>query len=101
MAVNPSFSTWRAKNGGFTMQNNKTIIRIRRGIKTRYCACDNAGNPIRGFNKLSDVRRYWQKEIQWGYVELVRELDKMPDTKALDSIIKSLDAILRAYTKKS
>lgn len=84
------------------MQNKKTIIRVRRGIgNTKYCACDNAGNPIRGFNKLSDIRKHWQKEIKWGYVELVRELDKTPDMEALDSIIKSLDTILKSYAKKS
>lgn len=55
----------------------KTIIRIRRGINgAKYCACDKNGNQIMGFNKLSDIRKHWQKEIKWGYVELVRELDK-------------------------
>lgn len=59
------------------MSGEKTIVRVRRGINgIKYCACDKNGNPIRGFNKLSDVRKHWEKEIQWGYVELVRELEK-------------------------
>lgn len=83
------------------MESKKTIIRVRRGTKTRYCACDNAGNPIRGFNKLSDIRKYWQKEIKWGYVELVRELDKTPDTQAANETKRMPETILRAYAKKS
>lgn len=81
------------------MQTTKTIIIVRRSIKTRYCACDNAGNPIQGFNKLSDVRKHWQKEIKWGYVELVRELDKMPDMETVNETQKMLETILRAYAK--
>lgn len=85
------------------MKDEKTIIRVRRGIngRTKYCACDKNGNPIRGFNKLSDVRKHWQKEIKWGYVELARELDKTPDMEAVNETIKCLEAILRAYAKKS
>lgn len=83
------------------MQTNKTIIRVRRGTKTRYFACDSAGNPIQGFNKLSDVRKHWQKEIKWGYVELVRELDKKPDMETVNRTHKMLEEILMAYAKKS
>ena len=82
------------------MKNKKTIIRVRRGIKTRYCACDNNGNPIRGFNKLSDIRKYWQKEIKWGYVELIRELDKTPDMQTVNETKRMLEAILKSYAKK-
>lgn len=84
------------------MENRKTIIRIRRGINgIRYCACDKNGNPIRGFNKLSDIRKHWQKEIKWGYVELIRELDKTPDMEAVNKTIKCLETILREYAKSN
>lgn len=82
------------------MKTNKTIIRVRRGTgKTRYCACDNAGNPIQGFDKLSDIRKHWQKEIEWGYAELVRELDKAPDMEAVNETKRMIEAILRSYAK--
>lgn len=79
----------------------KTIIRIRRGVNgIKYCACDRNGNLIRGFNKLSDVRKCWLKEIKWGYVELVRELDKTPDMKAIYETRRALEELMRVYTKK-
>lgn len=78
-----------------------TVIRIRRGLgKARYCACDDHGNPIQGFNKLSDIRRQWKKEIQWGSVMLVRELDRVPDLETLSETIKCIDKILRGCAKK-
>lgn len=79
-----------------------TIIRVRRGIpgKAKYCACDNKGNPLRGFNKLSDVRMYWQKEIRWGHVQLVRELDKQPDFTVVRETKDILENILNEYGKK-
>lgn len=83
------------------MKHKKTIIRVRRGTKTRYCACDNAGNPIQGFNKLSDIRKHWKKEIKWGYVELVLELDKTPDMQAVNETKRMLEAILKSYARKS
>ncbi len=84
------------------MEREKTIICVRRGINgTKYCACDKNGNPIRGFDKLSDVRKHWQKEIHWGYVELVRELNKFPDTKTINSTIKCLEKILTSHAKKA
>lgn len=83
------------------MEKEKTIIRIRRGLNgIKYCACDKNGNPIRGFDKLSDVRKHWQKEIKWGYVELVRELDKTPDMEAVSETKRMLETILRLYAKK-
>lgn len=84
------------------MKKEITIIRVRRGINggTKYCACDNNGNPIRGFNKLSDIRKRWQKEIKWGRVKLIRELDKTPNLEYLNGTIKALDSLLRAYAKK-
>ena len=76
---------------------NKNIIRVRRGAgQARYCACDNAGNPIKGFDKLLDIRRYWKKEIKQGYIELVRELDKKPEMGAINDIIKSIETILKS-----
>lgn len=47
--------------------------------------------------KLSDIRKHWEKEIRWGYVKLVRELDKKPNLEHLNGTIKALEAILRAY----
>lgn len=84
-------------------EKQKTIIRVRRGLSggAKYCACDKNGNPIMGFDKLSDARKHWQKEIRWGYVELVRELDKAPDMETANETIKCLEIILRSYAKKS
>lgn len=82
--------------------NEITIIRIRRGYgNIRYCACDDYGNPIQGFRKLSDIRRCWEKEIKWGYVKLVRELDKTPNMETLNRTIKSLEKILKAYADEA
>lgn len=84
------------------MKREKTIIRIRKGINgAKYCACDKNGNPIRGFNKLSDIRKHWQKEIKWGYVELARELDKTPDMDVVSETKRMLETILKSYAKKS
>lgn len=78
-----------------------TIIRIRRGHgEARYCACDTNGNPIRGFNKLSDIRKHWKREIQWGHVVLIRELDQVPDLGTINSTIAALETILKAYAKE-
>ena len=77
------------------------MIRIRRGLgKTRYCACDTAGNPIMGFNRLSDIRKYWEREIQWGHVVLVRELDQVPDLGTINSTLAALEKILKAYARE-
>lgn len=79
----------------------KTTIRIRRGIgDTRYCACDTDGNPIMGFNRLSDICKRWKREIQWGHVVLVRELDRFPDLESLNHTISCLEKILRAYAEE-
>ena len=83
------------------MEDEKTIIHVRRGIgDARYCACDDAGNPIRGFNKLGDIRKQWEKEIRWGYVKLVRELDKTPNMTAINETRKYLRVILKSYGEK-
>lgn len=65
-------------SGGVNM--DKTIIRVRKGLNGfKYSACDSRGNFLGNFEKLADVRKYWRKEIEWGQVELVRELDQMPN----------------------
>lgn len=75
-----------------------TTIKIRRGLgDARYCACDKHGSPIMGFNKLSDIRKHWEKEIKWGHVELVRELDKTPNIEIIKETKESLQKILRSY----
>lgn len=80
------------------MVTQPTIIRIRRGIYGyKYSACDAGGNFIGNFAKLADVRRHWLKEIKWGQVVLVRELDQMPDMSAIEATKKNIERILRAY----
>lgn len=69
-----------------------TIIRVRRGINGfRYSACDDKGYFIGNFEKLGEVRKHWLKEIQWGQVMLIRELDKQPDMSRIEATIKTLD----------
>lgn len=80
----------------------KTVIRLRRGTpgQARYVACDDGGNPIKGFNKISEARQNWRKEIQWGCVELVRELDQFPDMDTVNKTIAAIDGILKAYARR-
>lgn len=78
-----------------------TIIKVRRGINCfKYSACDKDGNFLGNFEKLSDVRKHWFKEIKWGQVVLVRELDKMPDMTKIESTIATLDRILKSYGRR-
>ena len=78
-----------------------TIIKVRRGINGfKYSACDKDGNFLGNFEKLSDVRKHWFKEIKWGQVVLVRELDKIPDMTKIESTIATLDRILKAYGRR-
>ena len=80
---------------------SKTIIRVRRGINGfKYSACDKDGNFIRNFKKLSDVRKHWIIEIKRGQVVLIRELDKSPDMEKIESTIKTIDRILKAYGRR-
>ncbi len=82
------------------MKQEVTIIRIRRGDgNVRYVACENDGTPIKGFEKLSDIRKHWQRDIQLGYVKLVRELDRKPDLKRINHTTKCLKAILEIYAR--
>lgn len=62
------------------MAGEITIIRIRRGLNGYpYAACNNAGHFITNLDRLADARKHWKKEIEWGLVKLVRELDKRAD----------------------
>lgn len=75
-----------------------TIIRIRRGIcGYRYSACNDSGQFIGNFDKLSEARQHWLWEIRHGYVTLVRELDKEPDMSVLDAAQRAVDSILMLY----
>lgn len=83
------------------MTKEKTIIKVRRGLNGfKYSACDAQGNFIGNFAKLADVRRHWQKEIKWGQVQLVRELDQMPDMSQIEATKKNIDSILKSLTKR-
>lgn len=78
-----------------------TIIKVRRGINGfRYSACDNNGYFIGNFKKLSDIRRHWKFEIQWGQVQLIPELDRQPDMSQIEAAKKAIDKILRSYGRK-
>ncbi len=76
-----------------------TIIRVRRGRPggARYCACSDDGTPIRGLDKLSHIRKYWKKEIKWGHVKLVRELDQEPNMEPIKKSIEVIERLLGAF----
>lgn len=83
------------------MNKGPTTIKVRRGLNGfKYSACDKDGNFLGNFEKLSDVRNHWLREIRWGQVVLVRELDKQPDMTKIDNTIKMIDRILKGYSKK-
>lgn len=83
------------------MNANITIIRVRRGINGfRYSACDANGYFIGNFKKLSDVRRHWLREIKWGQVELIRELDQMPDMSKIEATQRNIEILLKAYARR-
>lgn len=49
------------------MEEEKTIIRIRRGINGfKYSVCDKNGYFIGNCEKLADVRKHWLEEIKFG-----------------------------------
>lgn len=78
----------------------KTIIRVRKGLNGfKYSACDSQGNFIANFEKLADVRKHWSKEIKWGQVELIRELNQMPDMTKIEETQRNIQKLLLAYTK--
>lgn len=83
------------------MNTNITIIRVRRGINGfKYSACDVNGYFIGNFEKLSDVRRHWSVEIRRGQVQLIRELDQMPDMSKLEETKVNIEKLLKALVKK-
>ncbi len=78
-----------------------TVIKIRRGINGyRYSVCDEHGFFIGNIEKLSDARKRWEKEIRWGQVKLIRELDRQPDMSRNEATIKALHALLSVYAQK-
>lgn len=86
------------------MNENKkqTIILVRRGIpggNAKYCACREDGTPIMGFSRLSDVRKRWKKEIKWGHVRLIRELDKTPNMEPINNLAESIERLLQVAKK--
>lgn len=83
------------------MNTKPTIIKVRRGINGfKYSACDSNGYFIGNFRKLADVRRHWLREIKWGQVELIRELDQMPDMSKIEATQKNIETILEAYARR-
>ena len=83
------------------MTKEKTIIKVRRGLNGfKYSVCDKHGYFLGNFEKLADVRRHWLKEIKWGQVVLVRELDQMPDMTQIEATKQHIESILRAYARR-
>ena len=83
------------------MNTNITIIRVRRGINGfKYSACDVNGYFIGNFEKLTDVRKHWSVEIRRGQVQLIRELDKMPDMSKIEAAKANIEKLLKALVKK-
>lgn len=83
------------------MNTQPTIIKVRRGINGfKYAACDANGYFIGNFRKLSDVRKHWSVEIRRGQVQLIRELDQMPDMSKIEETQKAIETILKAYARR-
>lgn len=83
------------------MNTKPTIIKVRRGINGfRYSACDANGYFIGNFKKLSEVRKHWGVEIRRGQVQLVRELDQVPDMSKIESTRANIEKLLKALAKK-
>lgn len=83
------------------MSKQPTIIKVRRGMNGfRYSACDANGYFIGNFRKLSDVRKHWLREIKWGQVQLIREIDQMPDMSKLEETKVNIEKLLKALVKK-
>ena len=83
------------------MSKQPTIIRVRRGINGfKYSACDAHGYFIGNFRKLSDVRKHWTIEIRRGRVQLIRELDQMPDMSQIEATQRNIETLLRAYARR-
>lgn len=83
------------------MNTKPTIIRVRRGINGfKYSACDAHGYFIGNFVKLADVRKHWSVEIRRVQVQLIRELDRIPDMSKIEATQKNIDTILKAYARR-
>lgn len=83
------------------MSKQPTIIKIRRGINGfKYSACDANGYFIGNFRKLSDVRKHWNIEIRRGQVQLIRELDQMPDMTKIEETKATIEKLLKSLVKK-
>ena len=83
------------------MSKQPTIIKVRRGINGfKYSACDANGYFIGNFRKLSDVRKHWSVEIKRGQVQLIRELDQMPDMSQLEATKANIEKLLKSLVKK-
>lgn len=82
----------------YERRESMNIIKVRRGINGfHYSVCDENGYFVINAEKLGDVRKYYLREIRWGHVKLVRELDKQPDLSQLEAAKKATESLLRAY----
>lgn len=45
----------------------------------KYVAVDNNGNLISAYKKLSDIRKRYKIELELGFIEIKRELDRVYD----------------------
>lgn len=83
------------------MSKQPTIIKVRRGINGfKYSACDANGYFIGNFEKISDVRKHWNIEIMRGQVQLIRELDQMPDMSKIEAAKANIKKLLKSLVKK-
>ena len=83
------------------MSNQPTIIKVRRGINGfKYSACDANGYFIGNFEKLADVRKHWSVEIRRGQVQLIREIDQMPDMSQIEATQRNIETLLKSYGRK-
>ena len=83
------------------MSKNPTIIKVRRGINGfKYSACDANGYFIGNFEKLADVRKHWSVEIRCGQVQLIRELDQVPDMSQIEATQRNIETLLKSYGRK-
>ncbi len=64
------------------------MIRIWKAPKNehgaKYVTVDDNGNLIFAYKKLSDIRKRYKVELELGFVELKRELDKVYDPQRKD-----------------
>lgn len=83
------------------MSKQPSIIKVRRGINGfRYSACDVSGCFLGNFEKLSEVRKRWSVEIRRGQVQLIRELDQMPDMSNSEATKANIEKLIKTLVKK-